>query len=45
MDSWHSISGDWVVMIWLADYVQWIPELQHYAPGVPVVLAGTKLGK
>ncbi|TQD96869.1 hypothetical protein C1H46_017601 [Malus baccata] len=22
---------------------QWIPELQHYAPGVPVVLAGTKL--
>ncbi|KAK9278387.1 hypothetical protein L1049_027952 [Liquidambar formosana] len=21
----------------------WIPELQHYAPGVPVVLAGTKL--
>ncbi|XP_008644256.1 rho-related protein from plants 1 isoform X1 [Zea mays] len=23
--------------------LQWIPELQHYAPGVPVVLAGTKL--
>ncbi|CAK7328963.1 unnamed protein product [Dovyalis caffra] len=22
---------------------KWIPELQHYAPGVPVVLAGTKL--
>ncbi|KAG7021470.1 Rac-like GTP-binding protein 3, partial [Cucurbita argyrosperma subsp. argyrosperma] len=22
---------------------QWIPELQHYAPGVPVVLVGTKL--
>ncbi|XP_015070754.1 rac-like GTP-binding protein 3 isoform X3 [Solanum lycopersicum] len=21
----------------------WIPELQHYAPGIPVVLAGTKL--
>jgi hypothetical protein len=25
--------------------LQWIPELQHYAPGVPVVLAGTKLGE
>lgn len=24
---------------------QWIPELQHYAPGVPVVLVGTKLGR
>ena len=24
---------------------QWIPELQHYAPGVPVVLVETKLGK
>ncbi|MQL69066.1 hypothetical protein Taro_001334, partial [Colocasia esculenta] len=24
---------------------KWIPELQHYAPGVPVVLAGTKLGE
>lgn len=24
---------------------QWIPELQHYAPGIPVVLVGTKLGK
>ncbi|KAF3630669.1 Rac-like GTP-binding protein 3 [Capsicum annuum] len=22
---------------------KWIPELQHYAPGIPVVLAGTKL--
>ncbi|MFS7971815.1 putative small GTPase, P-loop containing nucleoside triphosphate hydrolase [Helianthus anomalus] len=22
---------------------RWIPELQHFAPGVPVVLAGTKL--
>ncbi|MBA0806546.1 hypothetical protein Gohar_005997, partial [Gossypium harknessii] len=22
---------------------KWIPELQHYAPGVPVVLVGTKL--
>ncbi|KAL0343080.1 UNVERIFIED_CONTAM: Rac-like GTP-binding protein ARAC1 [Sesamum angustifolium] len=22
---------------------QWIPELKHYAPGVPIVLVGTKL--
>ncbi|KAI4342123.1 hypothetical protein MLD38_026780 [Melastoma candidum] len=22
---------------------KWIPELQHYAPGVPVILVGTKL--
>ena len=25
--------------------LQWLPELQHYAPGVPVVLVGTKLGE
>ncbi|PON93343.1 Small GTP-binding domain containing protein [Trema orientale] len=24
---------------------KWIPELQHFSPGVPVVLVGTKLGK
>ena len=24
---------------------QWIPELQHFAPGIPIVLVGTKLGK
>ncbi|CAN7047994.1 unnamed protein product [Brassica rapa subsp. trilocularis] len=24
---------------------KWIPELTHYAPGVPIVLVGTKLGK
>ncbi|KEH35059.1 Rho-like GTP-binding protein [Medicago truncatula] len=26
-------------------FKKWIPELQHFAPGVPVVLVGTKLGK
>lgn len=25
--------------------LQWIPELKHYAPGVPIVLVGTKLGQ
>lgn len=25
--------------------LQWLPELQHYAPGVPIVLVGTKLGE
>uniref|UniRef100_A0A804QWV6 Uncharacterized protein n=1 Tax=Zea mays TaxID=4577 RepID=A0A804QWV6_MAIZE len=24
---------------------KWLPELQHYAPGVPIVLAGTKLAQ
>nr|KJB29661.1 hypothetical protein B456_005G112500 [Gossypium raimondii] len=26
-----------------ASYENWIPELNHYAPGVPIVLVGTKL--
>nr|VDC67370.1 unnamed protein product [Brassica rapa] len=26
-----------------ASYENWIPELQHFAPGVPLVLVGTKL--
>jgi len=25
-------------------HFQWIPELKHYAPGVPIILVGTKLG-
>nr|GMD85950.1 rac-like GTP-binding protein RHO1 isoform X2 [Ipomoea batatas] len=24
---------------------KWIPELRHYAPNVPLVLVGTKLGE
>ncbi|GJN18837.1 hypothetical protein PR202_gb06040 [Eleusine coracana subsp. coracana] len=24
-------------------FFQWIPELKHYAPGVPIILVGTKL--
>lgn len=26
-------------------HFQWIPELKHYAPGVPIVLVGTKIGE
>ncbi|KAJ8470430.1 hypothetical protein OPV22_024773 [Ensete ventricosum] len=26
-----------------ASYENWIPELNHYAPGVPIILVGTKL--
>lgn len=28
----------------LGQFMQWIPELRHYAPTVPIVLVGTKLG-
>lgn len=34
----------WMIkwMCWF--HFQWIPELKHYAPGVPIILVGTKLG-
>lgn len=38
-----SISFLWFVFN-LAFFWQWIPELNHFAPGVPIVLVGTKLG-
>ena len=34
-----------VCWLWTPFYFQWIPELKHYAPGVPIILVGTKLGK
>lgn len=32
-------------LFWPLVHIQWIPELKHYAPGVPIVLVGTKLGE
>lgn len=34
-----------LINIWALYDAQWIPELRHYAPTVPIVLVGTKLGK
>lgn len=34
-----------IKMTSLIGVLQWIPELKHYAPNVPIVLVGTKLGK
>jgi GTPase SAR1 family protein len=30
--------------LYLIVLLQWIPELRHYAPSVPIILVGTKLG-
>uniref|UniRef100_A0A453N152 Uncharacterized protein n=1 Tax=Aegilops tauschii subsp. strangulata TaxID=200361 RepID=A0A453N152_AEGTS len=39
--------GLWDTLISKASYEnvskKWIPELKHYAPGVPIILVGTKL--
>uniref|UniRef100_A0A452ZHG5 Uncharacterized protein n=1 Tax=Aegilops tauschii subsp. strangulata TaxID=200361 RepID=A0A452ZHG5_AEGTS len=39
--------GLWDTLISKASYEnvtkKWIPELRHYAPGVPIILVGTKL--
>lgn len=41
--SFHSVIL--IESIWfLAFDSQWVPELRHYAPGVPIILVGTKLG-
>lgn len=42
----HAMMMDFNVLLWLVFMVlvQWIPELRHYAPSVPIILVGTKLG-
>ncbi len=42
----HAVMMDFNVLLWLVFMVlvQWIPELRHYAPSVPIILVGTKLG-
>ena len=37
-----SLSDKVHTCVWV---LQWIPELKHYAPGVPIILVGSKLGE
>jgi hypothetical protein len=38
------VYGKFLIHHMYLSYFQWIPELKHYAPGVPIILVGTKLG-
>ena len=33
------------MIVHFIDIFQWMPELRRFAPNVPIVLVGTKLGK
>ena len=39
----HSVGSFYPVLVYFL--FQWLPELQHHAPSVPIVLVGTKYGE